>query len=329
MRLLFPGLLLGFYSYLCIAQDAKSSFCSKRSTGEFDDLTLSAKVQRRQNRALEWFDPPKGEGYVSPERQQKGFSELAEYKIYCAEHCNPYETLSMYVDIGQIYFDLQRFDEVISTYQQALNTSVRIPIGYEKDMLVNTANIYFDRGEYQLLEPCLDRLNELGTFSLLFDGHLMAASKLVKGKNEDALAYINTVIKYMEESAGIAKSEDYRIKKQIFEKMGRETDSSLNAKLDEAIEFEMQPSIVYGAAPKIPGAVAKGKVSGMCQLEFDVLPNGKTENVHIVACDDKLLEPPSIKAIEESIFRPRIVDGNPVKTTGIKHTFSYSKSGAG
>lgn len=328
MRTLFPGLILCLFSVHVFAQDSGTSFCSQRSTNEITDLNFSEAVRRRQNRAFEWFQPPEGEGYVTPERQQKGFDELEDFRAYCVENCNAYETLSMYVEIGQIYFDLQRYDNVFAAYHQAINTSVRIPINYEKTMLVNTANIYFERGEFDLLGPCLSRLNELGLFSLLNDGHLMSAWQLVNGQPEKALEFINTVIKYREDSSsGLARSKDYQTKKQILETMRREPDRELLTKLNDAVTKEKQPLVFNLVSPEIPNAVAKGRVKGSCTLEFDVLANGKTDNVRTVDCEHKDLEKVSVEAIANSIYRPRIVNGAPTKTVGMRHTFSFSQRG--
>lgn len=329
MRILFSGLILCFFSVHVFAQGAETSFCSQQSTNEVVDLTVSESIRARQNAALEWFSPPEGEGYVSPERLEKGFAELEAFRAYCADNCNAYEKLSMYMEIGQIYFDLQRYDNVFAAYHQAINTAVRIPINYEKTMLVNSANIYFERAEFDLLGPCLSRLNELGLFSLFNDGHLMSAWQLATGQPEKALEFINTVIKYREDSSfGIARSKDYQTKKQILETMGRKVDSELLSRLESAIAQEKLPAIFSLAPPKIPKAVAKGKVEGSCTLEFDVLANGKTDNVRAVNCEHKDLEKVSVEAIENSTYRPRIVNGAPTKTVGMQHTFSFSQRGA-
>lgn len=330
MRILFSGLILCLFSVHVFAQGAETSFCSQQSTNEVVDLTVSESIRARQNTALEWFSPPEGEGYVSPERLEKGFAELEAFRAYCADNCNAYEKLSMYMEIGQIYFDLQRYDNVFAAYHQAINTAVRIPINYEKTMLVNSANIYFERGEFPMLGPCLSRLNELSLFNLMNHGHLMSAWQLASGQHERALEFINTLIKYREDSSsfGIARSKDYQTKKKILEAMEREVDRELLSRLDSAIAQEKLPAIFNLASPKIPNAVAKGKVEGSCTLEFDVLANGKTDNVRAVDCKHKDLEKVSIEAIEESVYRPRIVNGAPTKTPGMRHTFSFSRRGA-
>lgn len=333
MRIFLFGLFLGFISVSGVtqvsAQDAGASFCSQRSESKITDLTVSERVRKRQNSVLELFKPPQGEGYVSPERIEKGFDALEEFRRYCIEQCNAYETLSMYIHIGQINFELQRYGEAFAAYQQAINTGVRVPSSFETDMLRNSANIYFERGEYQLLTPCLNRMSQLATFSLYDDGHLMAASLMDSGQPEKAMEFINTVIKYREEAPlGFARSKDYRIKQKVLEKLGRKSDAALTTKLNAAVEHEKQPSIAFLSPPKMPGAVTKGKIQGTCTIEFDVLETGKTDNIRIVECEHEVLQDVSLKAMQESTWRPRIIDGNPVKTPGMRRTYSFTQSGA-
>jgi len=193
MRILVLVLMLRFYSLCGFAQATGKSFCSLRSSNQIGDLTISEKNKRRQARAMELFSAPTGEGYVSPERLEKGFAELEEYRLYCAERCNAYETLYMYIGFAQVYFDQQRIGDMFNAYQQAINTGVRIPTGFETDILRNTANVYFDRGEFHLLAPCLDRLSEIGTYSIINDGHLTSASQFASGRYDKALEFISNV----------------------------------------------------------------------------------------------------------------------------------------
>jgi tetratricopeptide (TPR) repeat protein len=277
---------------------------------------------------LQWFNPPEGEGYVSAERRELAFAELASYRAWCIEHCNAYEAFTLHLNVGKVYLEQKQFNETFSAWQEALNTGVRVPIGYERDMLMHSANIYFDKGEYELLFPCVKRLNELGLVTLIHEGHLVAAANVAQGKYAEALDVINTVIKFHEEeNNGLSKSRSYVIKNKILALMNRSADSDTNAKLSLALAREAQPSLYQLAPARLPNLVVKGQVAGKCSVELDVLENGKTTNVRVVACDHTLLEEPAVKAIQASSFRPKLENGTPVKTTGVRQVLEFSRSG--
>lgn len=316
---------------MCEAQteiDKNLNLCSKRSTGEIDNLKMSDSIYKRVTRANEWFLPPDGEGYVSPDRKEKGHEARAEYKIYCQEHCNAYELFSMHLGFGQTYYEEKRYQEMFQEYSKALETKIKIPIGFETDIMLNMSKVYFEQEKYANIEQCLLRLHELDTLSLIDDGYLIAAAKISNKRHEEALVFIDSVIKEREQSNyGLAMKNEYKIKIAILEYLKMPIDIKVVDNYKKSVEIESMPKVYDFSYPKIPRAVTKGKVKGECILVFDVLANGKTDNIRMQSCDHESLIKPSISALEKTIYRPRIVNDAPVKTEGLNKKFIYGREG--
>ncbi len=78
--------------------------------------------------------------------------------------------------------------------------------------------------------------------------------------------------------------------------------------------------------PQYPMRAAERGVEGTCTVTFDVTPDGVTTNITILACDSSLFRRDSIRAVERWRYQPKIVDGIPVRRTGVVTEFNFQLS---
>jgi len=308
----------------CWSNSDDNSLCTIQSKGTINDQSMSSAVWKKYGLATKLFNPKKGEGFVPPEKIEKGFEALEEYRTYCREHCNKYELFSMYGSFGQLYFNYDRYEDMLKEYKQALNTSIKIPIGFETDILLNLSKTYYIKNDFLKIEPCLSRLNKLGTFYVIDDGYLVAAVKLAKDQPMEALSFVNAIIGRKENSnLVLASKSDYDIKMKILASIGKVPDNHFVEKYNHAIELDNQPKELMEFLSIIPISAENSDKKGACTALFDVLPNGKTDNIRIVKCENKKMEKVVLKSLRRMPFRPNLVDGKPVKSTGVNKTFIF------
>jgi len=75
--------------------------------------------------------------------------------------------------------------------------------------------------------------------------------------------------------------------------------------------------------PNYPGRAELNGLEGYAMVRFDVLADGSVANVSIVESSDKVFERPSIEAAKRFRFKPRVVDGIPQITTGLRNLFRF------
>ena len=71
-----------------------------------------------------------------------------------------------------------------------------------------------------------------------------------------------------------------------------------------------------------PPAEARG-LEGYVIVSFDVLPNGTVTNVMALESSHRLFEPAAIRAAKKFRFKPKVVDGTPVESTGVSYRFRF------
>ena len=75
--------------------------------------------------------------------------------------------------------------------------------------------------------------------------------------------------------------------------------------------------------PQYPPRPLSRSLEGYVLVEFDVLADGSVANVSVVESSDRLFEKAAIRAAERFRFKPRVVDGVPLATTGIRNLFRF------
>jgi len=75
--------------------------------------------------------------------------------------------------------------------------------------------------------------------------------------------------------------------------------------------------------PVYPAIAEARGLEGWALIEFDVLPDGRVANAFIVDSSSHLFEKAALNAAYRFRFKPRVVDGEPVTTTGIQNLFRF------
>lgn len=80
------------------------------------------------------------------------------------------------------------------------------------------------------------------------------------------------------------------------------------------------------AAPcvRFPGMMPKDATqSGHCDMIFDIMANGRTENVNAQICTDDIFRNASVESVEGYVFFPAKSDGQAVKTEGASNRVTF------
>ena len=75
--------------------------------------------------------------------------------------------------------------------------------------------------------------------------------------------------------------------------------------------------------PIYPRRAQSRGLEGYCILELTVTPLGTTADVRAIECSSSLFERSSIQAGQKFKYKPRVVDGRPIATPGVRYKLSY------
>ncbi len=75
--------------------------------------------------------------------------------------------------------------------------------------------------------------------------------------------------------------------------------------------------------PTYPAAAAQKGIEGYVLIEFDVTPEGTVINVRILESSHRVFESAAREAAKRFRFKPRVVDGIPQATAGIRNLFRF------
>lgn len=75
--------------------------------------------------------------------------------------------------------------------------------------------------------------------------------------------------------------------------------------------------------PVYPAAAAGRGLEGHVVVQFDVGPTGSVTDVVVLEASHRVFERPAMEAALRSRYRPRIVDGAPVTTTGVRMLYRF------
>ena len=80
---------------------------------------------------------------------------------------------------------------------------------------------------------------------------------------------------------------------------------------------------IFRARPAYPvRAMARG-IEGHVIVQFDVTAEGRVINARVIESTSPLLDDSAIKAAERFKFKPRVVDGVALASSGIRNLFTY------
>lgn len=78
-------------------------------------------------------------------------------------------------------------------------------------------------------------------------------------------------------------------------------------------------------APVYPPDAEAAGVTGHCVVEYTVGPSGATQDVRAVDCEPRgVFEASAIAAAQQFKYRPRLRDGEPVATPGVRNEFLFT-----
>jgi len=80
--------------------------------------------------------------------------------------------------------------------------------------------------------------------------------------------------------------------------------------------------------PVYPINAERRGLEGYVIVQFDVLADGYVANVSIVESSHRMFENASIRAAQRFRFKPRVVDGIPLASTGIQNLFRFEMDAA-
>jgi len=80
---------------------------------------------------------------------------------------------------------------------------------------------------------------------------------------------------------------------------------------------------IVTAQPRYPASLASRGIEGEATVIFDVLPSGSAANIAVLEASHPAFGRSAIAAAKRFRFRPRIVDGVPQTTTGLRYRFTF------
>lgn len=107
---------------------------------------------------------------------------------------------------------------------------------------------------------------------------------------------------------------------------GEKPYSETKAKLRAEVEGEIGLPVVK-VAPIYPDRAIKEGIEGHVLLEFVVTETGTVRDVVVLEAEPSdVFERAAIKAVLKFKYKPRIVDGKPVETVGVRNRFAFEIS---
>ncbi len=107
---------------------------------------------------------------------------------------NAYEIATMYNFYGFIYYNEERFDETIASFEKAIEQSP-IPVGFEQTALYSLAQLNMAQGNFDKVVEYLERWESLNNGNIPPKNYILKAQALYQGKKfEEARGYIEQAI---------------------------------------------------------------------------------------------------------------------------------------
>ncbi|MFC3121041.1 tetratricopeptide repeat protein [Agaribacter flavus] len=185
------GLLSGLFSFSGVVTiSALVTYSSELHAQEENTVktrrvpTLRAKVYEQLSRAQTASDAGNTE---------EAIAILDEVKSK-ASSMNAYEIATMYNFYGFIYYNEERFDDTIASFEKAIEQSP-IPVGFEQTALYSLAQLNMAQGNFEKVVEYLERWESLNSGTIPPKNFVLKAQALYQGKKyEEAKTYIEQAI---------------------------------------------------------------------------------------------------------------------------------------
>lgn len=81
---------------------------------------------------------------------------------------------------------------------------------------------------------------------------------------------------------------------------------------------------VLRVEPAYPKAAERRELEGWVVVEFDVTSSGTVENARVIGSSHAIFEAAALRAVARFRYRPKVVDGVPLPTRGLRNRFSFT-----
>ncbi|KFZ30089.1 hypothetical protein IDSA_05735 [Pseudidiomarina salinarum] len=88
------------------------------------------------------------------------------------------------------------------------------------------------------------------------------------------------------------------------------------AKMGYGIQDEREPTPLYRVNPRYPRLLVQRRVEGEIKVSYDIDELGFVQNAQVLESSNSGFTKTGLEALEQWRFAPRVVDGEPVATTG-------------
>lgn len=112
-------------------------------------------------------------------------------------------------------------------------------------------------------------------------------------------------------------------------------DVNSNTTISKNIDFGAAPADgdvlpLVRVPPQYPRIALERGIEGYATCEFDITPEGTTENIHVIdAMPQGIFDRAAMQAVSKFKYKPKIVNGQPTEQTGARFrvTFTLSDNG--
>ena len=80
---------------------------------------------------------------------------------------------------------------------------------------------------------------------------------------------------------------------------------------------------IVNVQPEYPLSASERGIEGYVIVRFDVTATGTVANVSIIESSHRIFEKPAMRAAERARYKPRVIDGSPLTTTGLQKLFRF------
>ena len=80
---------------------------------------------------------------------------------------------------------------------------------------------------------------------------------------------------------------------------------------------------IVRVSPTYPTSMSTRGIEGWVTVQFDVLPDGTVGNVMVLESSNRSFERSAIRAAGRFRFKARVVDGVPLRSTGVQYRFRF------
>lgn len=111
----------------------------------------------------------------------------------------------------------------------------------------------------------------------------------------------------------------------IFVSVGRKPPTPTGPRNAQEISFVSDGPLItiVRVQPTYPASAIQRGIEGFVVVEFDVFTDGTVGNITVIESSNSILERSAIQAAERFRYKARVVDGEPLTTSGVQYKFRY------